>query len=242
MQFNFPLVITAIALYLLCPWFCRAQVNNNDTSGDPCQTRGRCGPFGVCYQRDSPICSCLPGFQPRSSQDWDSGNWSSGCERMSDLNCDNGTTTDGFLTVQMMIVTADGDWVPGSEARCKTQCLTNCSCLAYGFDGGRGCRLWSGRLNDIQKFPSDSGSNLYIRLANSELGNPIPNLSFDLFLLHCLYIYLWFRLADQKKDSKKIIIIVVVVGFFIIFISACVSWKWIAARRGNVCVVFPVIL
>ncbi|XP_057764771.1 G-type lectin S-receptor-like serine/threonine-protein kinase At1g11330 isoform X1 [Salvia miltiorrhiza] len=199
MHLNFALVI------LLCPWFCRAQVNN--TSGDPCQTPGRCGEFGVCYQRDSPICSCLPGFEPRINQEWASGNWSSGCVRSSPLNCNNATTTDGFFKVQMIIVTVNEDWRPGSEAQCKTRCRTNCSCLAYGFDGGRGCRLWAGTLNNIQKFPSNSGSNLYIRLANSEI--------------------------DQKKDSKKIIIIVVVVVFFIASICACVSWKWIAARRGK---------
>ncbi|KAL1560146.1 non-specific serine/threonine protein kinase [Salvia divinorum] len=200
--------LTAIALYLWFPWFCSAQVNTNTSSGDPCQTPGRCGPFGVCYQRDSPICSCLPGFHPRSNQEWDSGNWTSGCQRRSDLNCNNGTTTtDDFLKVQMMIVTVNGDWLPGSESQCKTRCRTNCSCLAYGFDGGRGCRLWSGTLNDIQKFPTDSGSNLYIRLANSQI--------------------------DQNKNSKTIIIIVVAVVFFFVSICACVSWKWIAARRGK---------
>lgn len=40
-------------------------------------------------------------------------------------------------------------------------------------------------------------------------------------------------LADQKKGSKKIIIILVVVGLFIALVCSCVSWKWIAARRGN---------
>lgn len=154
--------LTAIAaLYLCFPFFCTAQVTTNNTpaGADPCQTPGRCGPFGVCYQRDNPICSCLPGFLPRS------GNSTSGCQRIDDLNCVNGTTTDEFLKVQMMIVTVNGDWLSGSESQCKTRCSTNCSCLAYGFDGGRGCRLWSGSLNDIQKFPTDSGSNLYIRLA-----------------------------------------------------------------------------
>ncbi|KAG6416530.1 hypothetical protein SASPL_123962 [Salvia splendens] len=207
--------LTAIAALYLCfpfPLFCTAQVNTNNTptGADPCQTSGRCGPFGVCYQRDSPICSCLPGFLPRSNQEWNSLNWTSGCQRISDLNCVNGTTTtttDDFLKVQMMIVTVNGDWLSGSESQCKTRCRTNCSCLAYGFDGGRGCRLWSGTLNDIQKFPTDSGSNLYIRLSQSQL--------------------------DQNKNSKKTIIIVVAVVSFIVSICAFVSWKWIAARRGK---------
>ncbi|KAH6792842.1 hypothetical protein C2S52_003319 [Perilla frutescens var. hirtella] len=206
-----PLVFTAIALYYLCwPGFCRAQLNNNsNTSGDPCQTSGRCGAFGVCYQKDSPICSCLPGFEPRNNGEWDSGNWSSGCMRSVELNCNNGSTTDGFLKVQLMIVKGFWDWGPGPENQCRVRCLSNCSCLAYGFDGGTGCRLWTGRtLEDIQKFPSDSGSNLYIRLSDSQLDK-------------------------KKKDSKKIIIILVVVGLFIASVCACFSWKWIAARRGK---------
>lgn len=49
-------------------------------------------------------------------------------------------------------------------------------------------------------------------------------------LLCSLYI-----LVDEKEGSKKIIIIAVVVGFVVVSISAGVSWKWIATRRGKIC-------
>ncbi|KAL0305846.1 UNVERIFIED_CONTAM: G-type lectin S-receptor-like serine/threonine-protein kinase [Sesamum radiatum] len=58
----------------------------------------------------------------------------------------------------------------GPEDQCQGRCLTNCSCIAYGFDVGIGCMFWSGPLIDVQIFPGGSGSDLYIRVANSELG------------------------------------------------------------------------
>ncbi|KAI3473472.1 hypothetical protein Pfo_031385 [Paulownia fortunei] len=96
----------------------------------------------------------------------------------------------------------------GPQNQCGGRCLRNCSCIAYGFDVGIGCMFWSGTLIDIQKFPSGSGgSDLYIRVANSEL--------------------------DRKKDFKKIIIILVLVGFVIVSICTYFSWKWMAKHRGK---------
>nr|KYP39912.1 Putative serine/threonine-protein kinase receptor [Cajanus cajan] len=53
------------------------------------------------------------------------------------------------------------------EGQCGTQCLQNCSCLAYAYDAGIGCLYWSEDLIDLQKF-STAGVDLYIRLAHSE--------------------------------------------------------------------------
>ncbi|XP_052485399.1 G-type lectin S-receptor-like serine/threonine-protein kinase SD1-13 isoform X5 [Gossypium raimondii] len=46
--------------------------------------------------------------------------------------------------------------------------MKNCSCVAYAYDAGIGCMLWSGDLIDVQKF-SNRGVDLYIRLPSSEL-------------------------------------------------------------------------
>ena len=36
---------------------------------------GKCRPFGSCNSWDSPICTCLKGFEPRDKGEWDNGNW-----------------------------------------------------------------------------------------------------------------------------------------------------------------------
>uniref|UniRef100_A0A6N2KFU8 non-specific serine/threonine protein kinase n=1 Tax=Salix viminalis TaxID=40686 RepID=A0A6N2KFU8_SALVM len=36
--------------------------------------KGGCGPFGSCDARDSPICSCLKGFEPKNADEWNNGN------------------------------------------------------------------------------------------------------------------------------------------------------------------------
>lgn len=45
---------------------------------NPCGVYGTCGPFGVCSMGTSPICQCLKGFLPKSDDEWDRGNWTSG--------------------------------------------------------------------------------------------------------------------------------------------------------------------
>jgi hypothetical protein len=62
-----------------------------------------------------------------------------------------------------------------SLKECEGMCLKNCSCTTYAsFDvrgGGSGCLLWFGSLIDISEYSnSESGQDLYIRMATSELG------------------------------------------------------------------------
>lgn len=52
---------------------------------------------------------------------------------------------------------------------CKTQCLSNCSCLAYAYIVNIGCLVWSKDLIDIQEFIS-GGEDLFIRLAHTDSG------------------------------------------------------------------------
>ncbi|XP_047250240.1 G-type lectin S-receptor-like serine/threonine-protein kinase At1g11330 [Capsicum annuum] len=53
-----------------------------------CDVYGTCGPFGRCNSLDSPICSCLRGFEPKNRDKWRKGNWSSGCVMRKSLQCD----------------------------------------------------------------------------------------------------------------------------------------------------------
>ncbi|KAK6149825.1 hypothetical protein DH2020_017350 [Rehmannia glutinosa] len=144
-----------------------------------CDVYGTCGPFGSCNFRDSPICSCLRGFEPANTEEWGRGNWSSGCRRRNELRCDQGNSTggngDGFLRLQFMKVPDFAEHFSSrQEDECRTRCSTNCSCIAYSHDPNIGCMFWSESLVDVQQF-AGVGADLYIRLSGSELGQKTKN-------------------------------------------------------------------
>ncbi|XP_051125772.1 G-type lectin S-receptor-like serine/threonine-protein kinase At1g11330 isoform X2 [Andrographis paniculata] len=201
-------LFSATVVAAIWPRVCTAQENNT------CDTHARCGAFGSCNSHDSPICSCLQGFYPRNAQEWDAGNWTSGCVRKVPLNCEsnNGGREDAFLRLQEMKISGYSDRWFGPAVQCEGRCLSNCSCIAYGYDVGIGCMFWRGALMDIQKFPSGSaGSDLHIRVASSEL--------------------------EGKKSSNKTVIIAVVVAVVFGLAAAAICsyfcWKWRTKRRGR---------
>lgn len=195
---NFHPLFSAVILYSVWARLCRAQGNR---SRNPCESYGICGAFGVCNRQESPICSCLQGFNPRDSEEWNSGNWSSGCERRLSLSCEagNNSTSDGFLNLKMMKLANYSDMWPGPQTQCGDRCLRNCSCLAYGYDFNVGCVFWNRPLIDVQTFPGGAASDLNIRVSNSELGAFIICLSVKnkLFLDPCIWIYFF------NKDCKR---------------------------------------
>lgn len=131
-----------------------------------CDVYGKCGPFGSCDDRASPVCSCLRGFDPLNRDEWERGNWSVGCSRRSELRCSG----DGFLRLQFMKVPDFAEpffAVEGDE--CRSRCLGNCSCLAYAYDSSIGCMVWTDPLIDVQRF-NGVGVDLFVRLSASELG------------------------------------------------------------------------
>ena len=140
-----------------------------------CDVYGICGAFGSCDPTSSPICSCMRGFEPRNAEEWNRQNWSNGCGRKQPLQCEGVTNgseagnTDRFLKMQNTKVPDFAQWLSSIDYDCRTQCLGNCSCIAYAYDAGIGCMLWSGNLTDIQRF-SSGGIDLYIRVPYSELG------------------------------------------------------------------------
>jgi hypothetical protein len=142
-----------------------------------CDIYGKCGAFGSCNAVNSPICSCLRGFVPKNPDEWNKGNWTSGCLRRTPLECTETQNIrevnpkDGFLKLEMIKVPDFSEWSSlYSELECRNECLSNCSCIAYSYYKGIGCMLWTRSLIDIQKF-SVGGADLYLRLAYSELGN-----------------------------------------------------------------------
>ncbi|KAL3615028.1 hypothetical protein CASFOL_040689 [Castilleja foliolosa] len=202
------LLLTAInfIFHSLCPSPCAGQANTS------CETYGLCGAFGSCNPQGSPTCTCLRGFDPNNDQEWAAGNWTGGCVRKVPLSCvgpngsTNGSGPDGFLKLEMMKMAGYSSRYTGPKNECGDRCLRNCSCVAYAY-AGLGCLFWSGSLMDTQKYPDESGSDLYVRVANSEL--------------------------DVKKSSIKIIISLVVVGFVILSVCSFISWKCTARKRGK---------
>ncbi|KAL1537439.1 non-specific serine/threonine protein kinase [Salvia divinorum] len=188
-------------------WCCFLRFCIPQGSG-PCQISDKCGQFGVCDSRDSPICSCLPGFLPRISEQWSSGNWSGGCSRRRPLSCNAAAREkDGFLKLQIVMLFDYSERWSGHQSQCGTRCLANCSCVAYASDGGDGCRFWAGPLANIQKFPSGSGSIIFVRVSNSEL--------------------------DVKKLSNKIVVTLVVAAAVVVCVGAFLCWRLIDKHRGK---------
>lgn len=137
---------------------------------DACDSYGKCGPYGDCnpYTVSGFNCTCFPGYEPNSPQDWDIRDGSGGCKRQegSPSMCNNG---EGFVKMENVKVPDTSaiklDKSLGLEA-CEKECLSNCSCLAYAIadvrNGGSGCMTWYGDLMDTKQF-TEGGEALYIR-------------------------------------------------------------------------------
>ncbi|XP_021719433.1 G-type lectin S-receptor-like serine/threonine-protein kinase At1g11300 [Chenopodium quinoa] len=141
-----------------------------NSSESECDVYGKCGVFGSCDPKNSPICSCLKGFEPNNKDEWNKGNWTSGCFRRTPLQC--GTLegkSDKFLRLEHMKVPDYAYWLSsGGQDGCERKCLQNCSCIAFAYYTGIGCMMWNASLVDIQQYSAE-GAALFIRLAHSEL-------------------------------------------------------------------------
>ncbi|XP_018730421.2 G-type lectin S-receptor-like serine/threonine-protein kinase At1g61500 isoform X2 [Eucalyptus grandis] len=139
----------------------------------PCEIYGICGPFGVCNPFSSPICRCLKGFKPRSKKEWNRGNWTRGCLRKIELNCQKSASIEDMFWQMRQIKlpdSADHLLIHNAEG-CQSWCLENCSCLAFSYVNSIGCMAWSKDLLDTQQL-SVGGEDLFIRLMDSSAGVP----------------------------------------------------------------------
>ncbi|KAK3424233.1 hypothetical protein EUGRSUZ_F01035 [Eucalyptus grandis] len=140
---------------------------------DPCDHYGRCGANAFCKRNEEPKCQCLQGFVPKSPEEWQLFNSTSGCIRKAQLNC---SQKQGFLKLSMLTLPDLIDfWINKNMSleECKVECLENCSCTAYANSdargGGSGCLMWFSDLIDIREFEQDV-QNIFIKLSASELG------------------------------------------------------------------------
>jgi hypothetical protein len=143
---------------------------------DQCDYYAKCGPFGYCDTDRSPPCSCLPGFVPRSPDQWSQREWSGGCVRSTNLSCDGGGGGDGFWVVNRMKLPQATDatvYAGMTLDQCRQACLGNCSCGAYAAANnsggvGVGCVIWTVDLLDMRQYPIVV-QDVYIRLAQSDI-------------------------------------------------------------------------
>ncbi|RDY03389.1 G-type lectin S-receptor-like serine/threonine-protein kinase, partial [Mucuna pruriens] len=145
------------------------------TPQDLCDIYGRCGAYGICTITGSPLCKCLKGFIPKSSQEWNAGNWSQGCVRKKPLSC-KGSQMDEFVKYEgMKVPDTTHTWLDMNIDLdgCRDKCLNDCSCMAFTNsdirEGGSGCVIWLDHLFDIKLLQTGGGQNLYIRVSASDL-------------------------------------------------------------------------
>ncbi|TQD76944.1 hypothetical protein C1H46_037520 [Malus baccata] len=183
---------------------------------DRCDNYRECGANGFCKISNSPPCECLQGYVPKSQNEWEVLNWTSGCIRETSLNCQK---DDGFLKVPNVKLPDLLDFqlnMSMSVKQCEADCLKNCSCVAYTNsdvrNGGSGCLMWFGDLIDMRESIEEANPELiYIRMPSSELGNStqkdkrvvlisvISAVSVLLFLGFTCFL----SLIIQKKRRKK---------------------------------------
>ncbi|KAK7338992.1 hypothetical protein VNO77_19628 [Canavalia gladiata] len=170
-----------------------------------CDVYGMCGPFASCNPLSSPICSCLRGFEPSNTEEWNTQNWTNGCVRREPLQCERvkeqntvDGKEDGFLKLQMVKVPDFPAGSPFEPEICRSQCLENCSCVAYSHFDGIGCMSWTGNLLDIQQF-SSGGIDLYVRIANPQNGNKA-------YIMFLTLAKRWHSIKSTTKENTKTLV------------------------------------
>ncbi|CAI0431185.1 unnamed protein product [Linum tenue] len=138
-----------------------------------CEAYNRCGEFAVCDESGRPTCNCMEGFRPRNLSEWNSENFTGGCQRNTPLQCQK----DGFRSIRCTKLPDFADVHEGvSPDSCRERCLDDCECKAYSMINGIGCMIWSGGLVDVQHFGTGGGNVLNLRLAGSELGKTLTEI------------------------------------------------------------------
>ncbi|XP_039140582.1 G-type lectin S-receptor-like serine/threonine-protein kinase At4g27290 [Dioscorea cayenensis subsp. rotundata] len=139
-------------------------------------------------------CSCMQGFKQKLPQEWASGMPSSGCERLTELDCKN--MSDGFMTITLAALpeTSHAILYPNiSLNECGARCLNNCLCTAYATaninGAGLGCVIWVTEIIDL-RMSLNPTQDVFVRLAAADLAS-ISNKS------------------SKKSRSKSVVLIIV---------------------------------
>ncbi|XP_047336092.1 G-type lectin S-receptor-like serine/threonine-protein kinase At1g11410 [Impatiens glandulifera] len=228
---------------------------------EACNKYSQCGAYGNCDPETTTRtfeCTCLPGFEPKSKDNWYiTGDGSGGCVRK------NGRTSvcgkgDGFWKVERAkspdTIVARLNRGMGLEA-CREQCLNNCTCTAYastsstagqgesgGGGGGRGCITWYGELMDTRIMP-DGGQDLYVRVDAIDLGQQSLSQKFcyyhkkkcidPLLPLPSSHTGDFFTeyLKLQKSKGRRIKVAYIIVASISILLALCALYWLIMVKR-----------
>ncbi|MED6182515.1 hypothetical protein PIB30_029133 [Stylosanthes scabra] len=186
---------------------------SSTTLSSQCEIYAWCGAYGACNANNFPVCECLTGFSPKSPKDWNNGNWFTGCERRTNLNCHD----DGFFRyagVKLPNTSSSFFSETMNLQECGQLCLSKCSCTAYAnlYVDGSGCLLWFADLVDIVEY-SKGGQDLYVRVAASEIdgvekmgrSNKKKKLAAIIVgsgVLSMIIILFLGRLTNKRRDSR----------------------------------------
>ncbi|KAL7185678.1 hypothetical protein ACSBR2_027602 [Camellia fascicularis] len=149
---------------------------------DKCTVYNACGDFGSCNRENSGVkyCKCLPGFEPTSPDEWNSGEFSSGCTRKTTM-CLTDKKKYTFLKLKMMKVEdPDSSFEAKSEQDCESACVGDCNCQAYSYiassaqrvtsTNSSGCRIWTSNLRNLHE-NTEGAHNLSVRVARTDIGS-----------------------------------------------------------------------
>ncbi|CAH8363030.1 unnamed protein product [Eruca vesicaria subsp. sativa] len=132
-----------------------------------CDVYKMCGPYAYCDVNTSPVCNCIQGFDQKNRQQWDLRDASSGCKRRTRLSCSG----DGFTMMKNLKLPETTKAIIDKSIgldECKKRCLGDCKCTAFANadvrNGGTGCVIWTGELEDMRSYDGD-GQDLYVRVA-----------------------------------------------------------------------------
>ncbi|KAL4309535.1 hypothetical protein GQ457_01G046640 [Hibiscus cannabinus] len=178
-----------------------------------CDLYNHCGNYATCENFASQAtCNCLEGFRPKFPDQWSRGNWSGGCERRVELQCQrtNGTgKPDVFKRLMCMKLPDFANlWSSaGSLDTCKRGCLENCSCTAYAFIDGIRCMMWTGDLVDVEYIEQSGRLQFFYRLHHSELD-------------------------DSRKIAHVVIVTASLVGACFLVVSLWLLWRYKKNLKG----------
>ena len=96
-------VLTSSGIVEKREWSYEKKAWDVTSTHNDCQIYGKCGSFGSCDARESPICTCFRGYSPKAEDEWEAGNWTNGCIRETPLKCEHNSSLgkeDEFLKME----------------------------------------------------------------------------------------------------------------------------------------------
>ncbi|TQD79742.1 hypothetical protein C1H46_034715 [Malus baccata] len=184
-----------------------------------CDKYGQCGPNSRCSPENILFeCECLPGYEPKSVNNWNRRDGSDGCvsKRIGVSKCGNGDEFVKVVRVKDPDTSRAAQLLTNISANeCEQVCLRNCSCTAYlraEWEGRSDCLFWYGDLMDIL-VRTELGRDIYVRVDKVELDQNTRKSKGFL----------------RRRGLLAIPIVFVLMAFVLIIVFAC--WKLKKKRK-----------